>query len=64
MWLVWSVGGKVTVESEIRKVVNGPVHLGHSDGKNFCFWDFSGSPVAKTPCSQCRGPGFHPWSGN
>ena len=17
-----------------------------------------------TPCSQCRGPGFHPWSGN
>ena len=22
------------------------------------------SPVAKTPCSQCRGPGFDPWSGN
>ena len=22
------------------------------------------SLVAKTPCSQCRGPGFHPWSGN
>ena len=21
-------------------------------------------PVAKTPCSQCRGPGFDPWSGN
>ena len=22
------------------------------------------SPLAKTPCSQCRGPGFHPLSGN
>ena len=20
--------------------------------------------MAKTPCSQCRGPGFDPWSGN
>ena len=26
--------------------------------------DFPGGPVAKTPCSQCRGPGFDPWSGN
>ena len=25
---------------------------------------FPGGPVAKTPCSPCRGPGFHPWSGN
>ena len=25
--------------------------------------DFPGGPVAKTPCSQCRGPGFDPWSG-
>ena len=24
----------------------------------------SGGPVVKTPCSQWRGPGFHPWSGN
>ena len=23
---------------------------------------FSGGSVAKTPCSQCRGPGFDPWS--
>ena len=27
-------------------------------------WDFPGGPVAKMPCSQCRGPGFNPWSGN
>lgn len=26
--------------------------------------DFPGGPVAKTPCSQCRGPRFHLWSGN
>lgn len=26
-------------------------------------WDFPCSPVAKTPSSQCRGPGFHLWSG-
>ena len=26
--------------------------------------DFPGDPVAKTPCSECRGPGFDPWSGN
>ena len=23
--------------------------------------DFPGDPVAKTPCSQCRGPKFDPW---
>ena len=27
-------------------------------------WDFSDGPVAKTPCSQCKGPGFDPQSGN
>ena len=26
--------------------------------------NFPGGPVAKTPCSQRRGPGFNPWSGN
>ena len=26
--------------------------------------DFLGGPVAKTRCSQCRGPGLHPWLGN
>ena len=26
--------------------------------------DFPGGPVSKTPCSQCRGLGFDPWSGN
>ena len=26
--------------------------------------DVPGGPVAKTLCSQFRGPGFNPWSGN
>ena len=26
--------------------------------------DFPGGPVAKILCSQCKGPGFDPWSGN
>ena len=26
--------------------------------------DFPGGTVAKTLPSHCRGPGFHPWSGN
>ena len=26
--------------------------------------EFPGGPGAETPCSQCRGPGFNPWSGN
>ena len=26
--------------------------------------DFLDGPVAKTPCSQCRGLRFNPWSGN
>ena len=26
--------------------------------------DFPGDPMVKTTCSQCRGPGFDPSSGN
>ena len=26
--------------------------------------DLADGPVAKTLCSQCRGPGFDPWSEN
>ena len=26
-------------------------------------WDFPGGSMAKTPHSQCRGPGFDPWIG-
>ena len=26
--------------------------------------NFPAGPTVKTPHSQCRGPGFNPWSGN
>ena len=32
--------------------------------KNLKKGDFPGGPVGKTLCSQGRGPGFDPWSGN
>ena len=32
--------------------------------KTISFWDFPGGPVAKTPCSQCKGARFDTWSGN
>ena len=28
------------------------------------YLDFPSGPVARTRCSQCRGPGFDPWSKN
>ena len=28
------------------------------------WWEFPGGPGTKTLCSQCRGPGVSPWSGN
>ena len=31
---------------------------------NIYMRDFPSGAVAKTPCSQCRGPGFDHWSGN
>ena len=32
--------------------------------KNHFDRDFPGGPAVKTLHSQCRGPGFDPWSGN
>ena len=32
--------------------------------KSELYWDFPGGQVAKTACSQCRGPRLDPWSGN
>ena len=47
--------------------------MGDHQVKTAAYQDFSGSPVTKILCSQCRavagvggdgGPGFDPWSGN
>ena len=35
-----------------------------NSNKMHSFMDFPRGPVVKTPCSQCRGPRFHPWVGN
>ena len=43
-----------TIVSELEERTLEIIHSG----------DFPGGPVGKTPCSQCRGPGFDPWSGN
>ena len=32
--------------------------------KGISLGDFPGGLVVETPHSQCRGPGFDPWSGN
>ena len=37
---------------------------GIPEGKNKTHGDFPGGPVANAWSSQCRGPGFEPWSGN
>ena len=36
----------------------------NTDLKKLFWGDFPGGPVDKTQSSQCRGPGFNPWSGN
>ena len=45
-------------------VANSPGPSGVSQTNNVASQNFPSSPVAKTPDSQCRGPGFDPWSGN
>ena len=38
--------------------------LGVEQWTQYLSWGFLGGPVAKTPCSQCRGPRFNLWSRN
>ena len=47
-----------------QKVVSGCLGMEVRTGINCQWGDFPGGSVAETPCSQCRGPGFDPWSGN
>ena len=35
-----------------------------SDTTEVTAYTHTGGPVTKTLSSQCRGPGFNPWSGN
>ena len=40
-----------------------PVRMAVNKKKSTNNRDFPGGPVVKTPCSQCKGPGFDSWSG-
>ena len=42
----------------------GPRILSEVGLENACAGDSCGGPVAKSPSSQGRRPGFNPWSGN
>ena len=50
-----AVGTSAEVSPEARLL-----HL----AKKSLVGDFPGGPTAKTVCSPCRKPRFHPWSGN
>ena len=60
-------GGGVRVgltEKRFERRMEGGKGTMKKRGKSDAGRDFPGGPVAKTPCSQCRGPRFDPWSGN
>ena len=52
--LIWAVFTGYLMESQLFK----------REWENIESGDFPGGPVAKIPCSQCRGPRFYPWLGN
>ena len=50
-----------------REAWHAAVHAVAKSQTRFSGWRTaitSGGPMIKTPHSQCRGPGFNPWSGN
>ena len=52
---------KLEAKETARKVVSRLIRYNTQEAMDR---DFPGGPVAETICSQCRGPGFDPWSGN
>ena len=51
---------KLEAKETARKVVSRLIRYNTQEAMDR---DFPGGPVAETICSQCRGPGFDPWSG-
>ena len=47
--------------SKKKKKKKNRVDASHPDAKTNITQDFSGGPVAKIPCSQCRRPEFNSW---
>ena len=52
------------VHKSTRKCTWSPRACFGSLGLEAPLQDIPGEPVVKTPCFQCRGNKFHPWSGN
>ena len=52
------------VESkELKNLLMKVKEKSEKSGLKLNIQDFPRGPVAKTLCSQCRGPGFNPWTG-
>ena len=65
MYDIWKEEGVcMCVHTYVHMCVHMPVLILFCFNKQKEYLDFPGGPVVKTPCSQCRGPGFYSWSGN
>ena len=50
-------------EEELKSLLMKVKEESEKAGLKLNIQDFPCGPVAKTLCSQCRGPGFDPWTG-
>ena len=50
-------------EEELKSLLMKVKEKSEKSGLKLNIQDFPRGPVAKTLCSQCRGPGFNPWTG-
>ena len=50
-------------EEELKNLLMKVKEKSEKSGLKLNIQDFPRGPVAKTLCSQCRGPGFNPWTG-
>ena len=50
-------------EEELKNLLMKVKGKSEKAGLKLNIQDFPCGPVAKTLCSQCRGPGFDPWTG-
>ena len=53
-----------TLDRVVKAAASGCLGMEVRIGINSQWGDFPRGPVAETLCSQCRGPGFDPWTGN
>ena len=64
--LMDSGAGQAAAHGSCRRVRHhlATEHTGTGIAKGSEHWDLLSGTVVKTPCSQCRDPGFDPWSGD